>query len=132
MGLFVDFDVLYYVTKFPRKRIRTKPLTDLIDEWITPLDAEWEKFVKTAMRTTNHPLGEALLGGKELLLTLVANYDHLSGIAGIVDPGMKLTFALLDQSNLQFCAIAEKAADILRKEWVLNSRREWSHSPPIL
>ncbi|KAH9047708.1 hypothetical protein EDB84DRAFT_1434761 [Lactarius hengduanensis] len=75
------------------KWIRTKPLADLIGEWITPpaslQDAEWEKFVKTAVR---------------------------------------------------FCAIAEKkhrsdgviqAADILRKEWIFNSRREWSHSPPI-
>ncbi|KAH9080425.1 hypothetical protein EDB83DRAFT_2310680 [Lactarius deliciosus] len=43
-----DFDILYYGTKF-LKWIQTKPLADLIDEWITPLaslqDAEWEKFV---------------------------------------------------------------------------------------
>lgn len=51
---FVDFDVLYYGTKFLRKWIQTKPLADLIDEWITPpasiQDDEWEKFVKTAVR----------------------------------------------------------------------------------
>ena len=54
MDLFVDFDVLYYGTKFLRKWIQTKPLADLIDEWITPpatiLDDEWVKFVKTAVR----------------------------------------------------------------------------------
>ncbi|KAH9080428.1 FAD-linked reductases C-terminal domain-containing protein [Lactarius deliciosus] len=84
-----DFDVLYYGTKFPRKWIQTKPLTDLIDEWITPLDAEWEKSVKPAVRTTNHPLDEYVstiamaprsLGGKELPLTLVVNSDHLSSV----------------------------------------------------
>jgi hypothetical protein len=52
--LFVDFDVLYYGTKFLRKWIQTKPLADFIDEWITPpasiQDDEWEKFVKTAVR----------------------------------------------------------------------------------
>ena len=54
MGLFVDFDVLYYGTKFLRKWIQTKPLADLIDEWITPSaslrDGEWDKFVKTIVR----------------------------------------------------------------------------------
>ncbi len=54
MGLFVDFDVLYYGTKFLRKWIQTKPLADLVDEWITPpaslQDDEWKNFVKTAVR----------------------------------------------------------------------------------
>ncbi|KAH9179335.1 hypothetical protein EDB89DRAFT_2239122 [Lactarius sanguifluus] len=55
-----NFDVLYYGTKF-LKWIQTKPLADLIGEWITPpaslLDAEWEKFVKTAVRKRESPNG---------------------------------------------------------------------------
>ncbi|KAH9042031.1 hypothetical protein EDB85DRAFT_1218053 [Lactarius pseudohatsudake] len=82
-----DFDVLY------------KPLADLIGRWITPpaslQDAEWEKFVKTAVPTANHPLG----------------------IAGIVDPGMKILYGLTNVRVVD-------AADILRKEWNLNSRRD--------
>lgn len=54
-GLFVDFDVLYYGTRFIRKWIQTKPLTDLIDEMVTPPaslleDNEWVKFVKSVVR----------------------------------------------------------------------------------
>ncbi|KAN0125467.1 hypothetical protein V8E53_015437 [Lactarius tabidus] len=118
-----DFDVLYYGTKFLRKWIQTKPLADLIDEWITPpasiKDDEWEKFVKTAVRTTNHPLGTTAMAPRSL--------------GGVVDPKMKiygltnvrvvdasvipLTTGVAIQSTVY--AIAEKAADILRKEWGL-------------
>jgi hypothetical protein len=53
--LFVDFDVLYYGTRFIRKWIQTKPLADLIDEMVTPPaslqdDNEWIKFVKSVVR----------------------------------------------------------------------------------
>ncbi|KAI9443307.1 alcohol oxidase [Lactarius indigo] len=118
-----DLDVLYYGTKFLRKWIQTKPLADLIDEWITPpaslQDAEWEKFVKTVVRTTNHPLGTTAMAPR--------------GLGGVVDPRMKiygltnvrvvdasvipLTTGVAIQSTVY--AIAEKAADILRKEWGL-------------
>lgn len=52
---FVDFDVLYYSTRFIRKWAQTKPLADLIDEMVTPPaslqdDNEWIKFVKSAVR----------------------------------------------------------------------------------
>ncbi len=54
MSLFIDFDVLYYSTKFLRKWTQKKPLAAIIDEWITPpaslQDDEWEKFVKTVVR----------------------------------------------------------------------------------
>lgn len=53
--LFVDFDVLYYGTRFIRKWIQTKPLADLIDEMVTPPASlqevkEWIKFVKSVVR----------------------------------------------------------------------------------
>jgi hypothetical protein len=53
--LFVDFEVLYYGTRFIRKWIQTKPLADLIDEMVTPPgslheDNEWIKFVKSVVR----------------------------------------------------------------------------------
>ena len=52
---FLDFDVLYYGTRFIRKWIQTKPLADLIDEMISPPeslkeDGEWTKFVKSVVR----------------------------------------------------------------------------------
>jgi hypothetical protein len=51
----IDFDVLYYGTRFIRKWIQTKPLADLIDEMISPPeslkeDGEWAKFVKSVVR----------------------------------------------------------------------------------
>ncbi|KAI0304334.1 hypothetical protein B0F90DRAFT_1815682 [Multifurca ochricompacta] len=118
-----DFDVLYYGTKFIRKWIQTKPLVDLVDEMITPpasiKDDEWVKFVKSVVRTTNHPLGTTAMAPRSL--------------GGVVDPKMKiygltnvrvvdasvipLTTGVAIQSTVY--AIAEKAADILRKEWGL-------------
>jgi hypothetical protein len=52
---FLDFDVLYYGTRFIRKWIQTKPLADMIDEMISPPaslqdDNEWVKFVKSVVR----------------------------------------------------------------------------------
>jgi hypothetical protein len=52
---YVDFDVLYYGTRFIRKWIQTKPLANLIDEMVTPPaslqdDNEWIKFVKRVVR----------------------------------------------------------------------------------
>jgi len=115
-----DFDVLYYGTRFIRKWIQTKPLADLIDEMISPPaslqdDKEWVKFVKSVVRTTNHPLGTTAMAPRNL--------------GGVVDPRLKiyglanvrvvdasvipLTTGVAIQSTVY--AIAEKAADILRR-----------------
>ncbi|KAF8500891.1 alcohol oxidase [Russula emetica] len=80
-----DFEVLYYGTRFIRKWIQTKPLADLIDEMVTPPaslqdDNEWIKFVKSVVRTTNHPLDyvSALL------------FNILICLSGVVDPRLKI------------------------------------------
>jgi len=119
-----DFDVLYYGTKFIRKWIQTRPLADFVDEMISPPaslkdDDEWAAFVKSVVRTTNHPLGTTAMAPRSL--------------GGVVDPRLKiyglanvrvvdasvipLTTGVAIQSTVY--AIAEKAADILRKEWGL-------------
>ncbi|KAH8998483.1 hypothetical protein EDB92DRAFT_2101002 [Lactarius akahatsu] len=98
-----DFDVLYHGTKFPRMWIWTKPLTDLIDEWITPLDAEWGdlKFVKIAVRGDKRCLDGTILEAKELPLTLVVNSDHLSGV---VDPPRLTNVRVVDASVIPLTA----------------------------
>ncbi|KAH9986609.1 hypothetical protein BJV77DRAFT_53486 [Russula vinacea] len=119
-----DFDVLYYGTRFIRKWVQTKPLADFIDEMISPPaslqdDKEWAQFVKSVVRTTNHPLGTTAMAPRSL--------------GGVVDPRLKiyglanvrvvdasvipLTTGVAIQSTVY--AIAEKAADLLRKEWSL-------------
>ncbi|KAI0260709.1 hypothetical protein BC834DRAFT_504041 [Gloeopeniophorella convolvens] len=120
-----DFDVLYYGTKFIRKWAQTEPLAGLVDEMITPpaslhKHADWVKYVKSVVRTTNHPLGTTAMAPRNL--------------GGVVDPKMKiyglanvrvadasvipLTTGVAIQSTVY--AIAEKAADIMRKEWGLD------------
>ncbi|KAH9980184.1 alcohol oxidase [Lactifluus volemus] len=76
-----DFDILYYGAKFLRKWAQTKPLADLVDEMIAPPaslkgDDEWVKFVKSSVRTTNHPLGTTAMAPRSL--------------GGVVDPRLKI------------------------------------------
>ncbi|KAI0066979.1 alcohol oxidase [Artomyces pyxidatus] len=120
-----DFDVLVHGAKFIRKWISTDPIAPYIDKLVTPPasltgHAEWEKFVHGNVRTTNHPLGTTAMAPRSL--------------GGVVDPSLKIyglkNVRVVDAGVIPLTigvaimptvyAVAEKAADILWKEWKLD------------
>ncbi|KAI0248588.1 hypothetical protein BJV78DRAFT_1234674 [Lactifluus subvellereus] len=77
-------------------------------------DDEWVKFVKSAVRTTNHPLGTTAMAPRSLGDPRMKIYGLVN--VRVVDASViPLTTGVAIQSTVY--AIAEKAADILRKEW---------------
>jgi len=119
-----DFDVLYYGTRFIRKWIQTKPLADLIDEMISPPESlkeggEWTKFVKSVVRTTNHPLGTTAMAPRNLGGVIDPRFKiyGLTNVRVVDTSVIPLTTGVAIQSTVY--AIAEKAADTFRKEWGL-------------
>ncbi|KAI0052741.1 GMC oxidoreductase [Auriscalpium vulgare] len=121
-----DFNVLVQGAQFIRKWVATEPLASYVDKIVTPPEStstreDWEKYVRSVVRTTNHPLGTTAMAPREL--------------GGVVDPALKVygleNVRVVDASIIPLTigvaimptvyAVAEKAADILLKEWKLDA-----------
>ncbi|THH10177.1 hypothetical protein EW146_g8451 [Bondarzewia mesenterica] len=119
-----DVDVLLRGSQFVRKWAGAGPMRDILDEFVTPplnvtTDQQWVKFMKSVVRTTNHPLGTTAMAPRSLG-GVVDTRLKVHGLANvrIVDAGIiPLTIGVAIQPTVY--AIAEKAADIFKEDWNL-------------
>ncbi|KAI0309820.1 hypothetical protein OF83DRAFT_1071441, partial [Amylostereum chailletii] len=76
-----DAEVLVHGSQWVRKWMETQPIAGLIDSELLPSlnvtsDAQWDSYIRTVVRTTNHPLGTTAMASREL--------------GGVVGPDLKV------------------------------------------
>ncbi|KAI0061339.1 alcohol oxidase [Artomyces pyxidatus] len=117
-----DAEVLVHGSQWVRKWMQSEPIAGLLEGEITPSlnvqsDEEWDAYVRTAVRTTNHPLGTTAMASRALGGVVDPNLK-VYGLANVrvVDAGIiPMTIGVAIQSTIY--AMAEKAADLVKSTY---------------
>ncbi|KAI0056669.1 alcohol oxidase [Artomyces pyxidatus] len=117
-----DAEVLVHGSQWIRKWMHTEPIAGLLDGDNVPgsnvqTDAQWDAYIRTAVRTTNHPLGTTAMASRALGGVVDPNLK-IYGLANVrvVDAGIiPMTIGVAIQSTVY--AMAEKAADLVKKSY---------------
>ncbi|KAJ7716163.1 alcohol oxidase [Mycena olivaceomarginata] len=124
-----DADILIRSAQWARKWMLSGPISELVGALNQPSTsvkspADWDSFVRSHTQSTNHPIGTTAMAARSL--------------GGVVDPNLKvyglqnvriidagifpLTIGVPIQPTVY--AIAEKASDMIKAAWGLNSGAE--------
>ncbi|KAI0061360.1 alcohol oxidase [Artomyces pyxidatus] len=117
-----DAEVLVHGSQWVRKWMQSEPIAGLLEGEVTPSlnvqsDEEWDAYVRTAVRTTNHPLGTTAMASRALGGVVDPNLK-VYGLANVrvVDAGIiPMTIGVAIQSTIY--AMAEKAADLVKSTY---------------
>ncbi|VDB91244.1 unnamed protein product [Peniophora sp. CBMAI 1063] len=124
-----DAQVLIAGSKLVRRWFSTPPIADLVDEALYPPtnlsvddnEADWDRYMRKALRTTNHPMGTTAMAPRKMggVVDPRLKVYGLSNVR-VVDAGIiPITAGVAIQPTVY--ALAEKASDIIRAEWGLDN-----------